>query len=207
MTSFGDMMNKKDVKVIKETCVYQGFIQIKRYVLQHKLFQGGWSHEIDREIVERRNAAGVLLYDPVLDKVVMIEQFRAGALGDEKTPWLMEVVAGLEEPGEPPEELIMRETKEEAGLDLLDIMPISEYWSSPGGSNGRVALFCGKVDARNAGGIHGLAEEAEDIRVHVMQAEQAFQQLRENKINNAMSLIALMWLELNREKVRKKWLG
>lgn len=198
-------MNKHDVKIVSETWVYRGFLSVKHYQLMHKLFSGGWGPELTREIIVRRDAAGLLPYDPKLDKVVMIEQFRTGALGDPHTPWMMEIVAGLEEPGETAETLVIREAREEAGLEVLDLMPISHYWTSPGGSNERMSLFCGKIDASNAGGIHGLAEEGEDIRVHVMDADEAFARVRENKINNAMSIMALMWLELNRERVRSAW--
>ncbi|MDF3054162.1 MAG: nudF [Gammaproteobacteria bacterium] len=198
-------MDKSDVKIISETLIYQGFVSVKRYLLAHKLFNGGWGDTLSREIVVRRNAAGLLPYDPALDKIVMIEQFRAGALEDLKTPWMIEVVAGIKEAGETAEALVIREAREEAGLEVLDLMPIANYWTSPGGSTEYMSLFCGKVDASGAGGIYGLVEEGEDIRVHVMDADQAFQSVRENKVNNAMSIMALMWLELNRERLKRIW--
>lgn len=201
----GFPMNKNDVKIKSETWLHRGFLSVKHFLVQHKLFSGEWGSALSREILMRADAAGVLLYDPILDKVVMIEQFRLGAMKDRHTPWLIEIVAGIQEPNESVEALIKRETKEEAGLELLDSLLISEYWVSPGGSTERISLFCGKVDASAAGGVHGLPDEGEDIRVLVMDVDEAFDKVKKNIINNAMSIIALMWLELNKEKIRCMW--
>lgn len=198
-------MNVKDVKIWEERYLYQGFLSVKGYQLQHKLFAGGWSSTITRELLVRPNAAALLPYDPILDTIVMIEQFRVGALAGQ-SPWLVEIVAGLMAENETAEELVHREAKEEAGLEILELIPIFEYWASPGFTNESVSLFCGKVDARHAGGIHGLAEEHEDIRVNCVKASDAFAMVHQGKINNAICLIALMWLELNHAKIRKDWL-
>jgi ADP-ribose pyrophosphatase len=197
-------MHKKDVYIKDQQCLYQGFLSIKQYQLQHKLFQGGLSEVLTREVVIRPNAAAVLPYDPQLDRVVLIEQFRTGAL-EEDNPWLIEIVAGLIEPPESPDALVHREAQEEAGLTLLDLWPIYQYWSSPGGSNERISLFCGRVDASDAGGFHGLKEEQEDIRVFTAKTAEAFTMVEEGKICNAISLIALQCLQLNKAKVDAKW--
>ena len=120
-------MNKNDVKIQKESLLHNGFIQVKRYILQHKLFAGGWSELFSRELVIRHHAAAALPYDPVLDKIVLLEQFRVGALEDDKSPWLIEIVAGLLEDGETPEELVYREVQEEAGLTPSAILPIFDF--------------------------------------------------------------------------------
>lgn len=199
-------MNIKDVKICEERGLFQGFLSVKEYWLQHKLFEGDWSPTISRELLVRPRAAALLPYDPVLDTLVMIEQFRIGALAG-NSPWLLEIVAGLMAAEETAEELVSREAKEEAGLEVLDLIPISEYWVSPGFTNESVSLFCGKVDASRAGGIHGLVEEHEDIRVHCIKASDAFAMVHQGKINNATCLIALMWLELNHTKIRQNWLN
>jgi ADP-ribose diphosphatase len=199
-------MNQEDIKICQERYLYQGFLSVKQVQLQHKLFAGGWSPTITRELVVRPSAAALLPYDPVLDTIVMIEQFRVGALTD-SSPWLVEIVAGLIDQEETAAEVVNREAKEEAGLEVLELIPIYEYWASPGFTNELVSLFCGRVDASNAGGIHGLAEEHEDIQVNCVKASDAFTMMRQGKIKNAICLIALMWLELNHAKIRQNWLG
>lgn len=195
-----------DVKIIEKKTVYQGYFKIEKLTLQHRLFKGGWSQPFEREIFERGHAVAVLLYDPILNKVVLIEQFRAGAL-EQGNPWLLELVAGIIEPNENPEQVVIRETREEAGLDTSTLIPIYHYWVSPGGSSERVNLFCARVDASNAGGIHGLPEEHEDIKVWVLDIQTAYELLEKGEIRNAITLIALQWLKIHETEVRKKWLG
>jgi ADP-ribose pyrophosphatase len=98
-----------------------------------------------------------------------------------------------------------REAREEAGLSLLALMPICRYIVSPGGSSESVTLFCGRVDSRGAGGIHGLPEEHEDIRVDVLPFTDAMAWLENGRIDNAISIIALQWLALHRAQVRAAW--
>jgi len=197
---------QQDVRILDKQIVYQGFFQMHKYKLQHRLFSGQWSEVLERELYTRGQVAGVLLYDPLLDKVVLTEQFRLGALEGGASPWLLEIVAGvLDKDDQDLESLAKRETREEAGLEPLAMMPICQYWASPGGSDERISLFCAKVDASNAGGIFGLADEHEDIRVVVMNTEQAFAALAAGQICNALSIIALQWLQLHKAQVDANW--
>jgi ADP-ribose pyrophosphatase len=180
---------KKDVEIISHEIAFQGYFRIERYRLKYHLFEGGWSNPITREIFERGHATGVLPYDPDTNKVVLIEQFRVGALNDVRSPWLIEIVAGIVEPEEDPTIVAKREAHEEAGLDILDLTPICHYWVSPGGCTESVHLFCGRVDAAKAGGIHGLDNESEDIKVHVVDADDAFAMVRDGTINQAAAII------------------
>ena len=193
------------VELLEKTERYSGFFRINRYRLRHRLFAGGWSGVIEREVFERGHAVGVLPYDPVADSVVLIEQFRVGALVAGMSPWLIEVVAGIVEEGEAPEEVARRETREEAGLEIQALMPMCRYLVSPGGSSESVRLYCGRVDSRGAGGIHGLAEEHEDIRVDRLPYGDAMRLLEEGRVTNSVSLIALQWLALHRDRVRAAW--
>ncbi len=187
----------KDLAVHSEETVYKGFAEIKVYKLRHRLFKGGWSELISREVAVRRSIAAALPYDPVSDKVVLIEQFRMGAV-QAQSPWLLEAVAGmLGDQDQNPEALIKRELKEESGLEPLKLHQICEYWVSPGGSSEYLTLYCAEVDASNAGGIHGLPEEHEDIYVHVVDREEAYDMVKSGRINNALSIIAIQWLQLN----------
>lgn len=190
-------LTRQDVEIIHREIAYQGHFKITRYFLKYKLFKGGVSEIIQREIFERGHAAAVLLLDPDQDKLLLIEQFRPGALNDPKSPWLLEIVAGIIDADETPEVVAIREAKEEANIEIEKLIPIGKYYVSPGGSTETMQLFCGKVDASKAGGIYGLATESEDIRVHIVDRKQAFTWVREGMINQAAAIIALQWLALN----------
>lgn len=198
-------MGEARVEILDRTVCYQGFFRIDRYRLRHRLFSGEWGPELVREVFERGHAAAVLPYDPERDEVVLIEQFRVGALGGSDDPWLVEIVAGMIEPDESPAAVACREAIEESGCHITELVPICDYFVSPGGTTERLALFCGKVDASEAGGTHGLAEEHEDIRVVVMTAAEAFEQVSSGGIKAAAPIIALLWLQLNREGLRHRW--
>lgn len=199
-----------DVIVSETVPGYRGFFSLDTLTLKHRRFAGGWSATFTRELFLRDPAAGVLLYDPERDEVVLVEQFRVGALPaanrEGSSPWLLELVAGILAPQESAEELVRREAMEEAGCEVAQVEHIVDYYNSPGGSNEWISLFCGRIDARKAGGIHGLEEENEDIRVHVLSFTQAWQDLQRGRMNNAMAIIALQWLYMNRESLRQRWL-
>lgn len=198
-------MTEPRVEVFERIVCYQGFFRLERYRLRHRLFSGVWSREMVREVFERGHAAAVLPYDPGRDQVVLVEQFRIGALQAPGGPWLLEIVAGIIDPGETPEEVVRREAVEESDCVLQEVVPICEYHVSPGGTTERISLFCGKVDASHLGGVHGLAEEEEDIRVLVMSTDEAVALLHTGKIQSAAPIIALQWLLLNRESLRRRW--
>ncbi len=196
----------KDVEILEKTVCYKGFFRIDRYRLRHRLFNGGWSPPVTRELFERGHAAAVLPYDPLRNEVVLIEQFRIGAMNTPDGPWLLEIVAGIIEPDEITEDVVKRESMEEANCNISDLIPLYDYLASPGGMTERIALFCGRTDTTLAGGIHGATDEGEDIKVHVVTLETALQFLVSGEINSASAIIALQWLALNRDLVRKKWL-
>lgn len=196
-------LGRSDVQVEAEERAYSGFLKLCRYKIRHVLFQGGWSRQLDREAVLRVPSVGVLLYDPTLHKVVLVEQFRVGPLLSEDDPWLLEIVAGISEPGETLESVALREVKEESGCDVKHLMPVSNFYVSPGATNERLMLYCGIVDASGAGGFFGLPEEGEDIKVHVLPAEEAWQMVEDGRISNAPAIIALQWLQLHHGELKK----
>ena len=200
-----DQMSRDDVQMIEREPCFRGFYRLDRVHLRHAQFAGGMGPVISRELFVRHDAVCVLPYDPQRDSVVLVEQFRIGALDKSRNPWLLELVAGLIDKGEEPEEVARREALEEAGLTLGALWPITSYYPSPGGSDERVHLFVGRCDSRLAEGIHGLPEEGEDIRVHVWPFEDALQAVRDGRIDNAASIMALQWLALNRQEVRGLW--
>lgn len=195
----------QDVEIQKREQCFKGFYKLDRLHLRHRQFAGGMGPVLTRELFVRHDAVCVLPYDPQRDEVVLIEQFRVGAMDAGVNPWLLELVAGLIDKDEEPEEVARREAVEEAGLTLGALWPIAQYLPSPGGSNELVHLFVGRCDSSGAAGIHGLAEEGEDIRVHVLPFEEALQGVRDGRINNAASMLALQWLALNRAEVRGLW--
>jgi len=194
-----------EYEILERKTPFQGYFRIDKYKLRHRRFAGGWTEPFYREVFERGHAAAVLPYDPLRDEVVLQEQFRIGALEAPGSPWLLEIVAGIIDAGESAEEVARREAVEEAGLQLQDIHHIQDYLASPGGTTERVSLFVGRVDSSNAGGIFGLAVEAEDIRVRVLPFEQAMAELAGRPINVASIVIAMQWLALNRDMLRQIW--
>ncbi len=199
-------MNYGVVEVESRTVCFQGFFRIEKFRLRHALFAGGISQTMSRELFERGQAVAVLPYDPVLDRVVLIEQFRIGALHDPQGAWLTEIVAGMIAAGETPESVARREAQEEAGCVMEELMPICLFYPSPGGCSESVMLFCGRVDAGSIGGIHGLADESEDIRVFTAGFVEAMAWIESGRINSAAPIMALQWLALNKNKIRKMWL-
>ncbi len=197
-----------DYQIVDSQTLADGFLTLHRYRLRHTLFAGGWSKELERERVDGYRAASVLPYDPVTDQVVLVEQFRIGALQDEQRPWILEVVGGILEDGNSPEQVAHKETWEEAGCEITELVPICEYMPSPGTTSERVHLFCGRVDATGVdGGIHGVDAEGEDIRVSVLDAERAIAGLYDGRINSSSTLIAMQWLALHKAQLRSAWAG
>lgn len=199
-------LDDSDVKILERQIVYQGHFQIEQWKVQFRLFNGGWSQPRLREVFERGEAVGVLLFDANNDQLVLIEQFRVGIVNKAKNPWLMEIVAGVIKKDESLEQVARRETQEESGLEITNLFPIYQYWVSPGGSSERMYLFCGQINAKLAQGIHGVVEEGEDIRLHVLSLKSAYDLLNQGKINNSSTIIALQWLQLNEQIVRAAFL-
>ena len=198
MQMFGkSRFSAADMEILDEEVHYQGFFRMLGYKVRHRLFRGGWGKPITRELFWRPQAVGVLMYDPETDSVALVEQFRIGALDHLRGPWLLEVVAGLVKDGENLEDVARRELEEESGLEAERLIPIHDVLLTPGGSNERIALFCGIGRVAGDGEIHGLDEEGEDIRLHVVSREEALAALDAGQCDNAPLTIALQWLALH----------
>ena len=200
-------MDRDSVELIEKQAAFSGYFRIDRFRLRFPLYEGGMSREVSREVLERGQVAAVLLVDPNRDAVVLIEQFRPGPYAAGEQPWMIEAVAGVIEDNEDAAEMALREAKEEANCDITDLLPVMRFFTSPGASTESVTLFCGRVDSSNAGGVHGLEEEGEDIRVMVVSVGEALSLLADGKILNAKTIIALQWLASNYDAVKKRWLA
>lgn len=195
---------RDDVEVVRSEELYKRFFRVEKVFLRHKLFNGGWGKEIGRELFVRGEAVAVVLYDPEHDLIGMVEQFRIGAMNEPSGPWCYEVVAGMLEEGESPEDVARRELIEEANVIPYRLEYICQYLSSPGGSDEKLHLYCGFCDLSQAGGVYGVPEEGEDIRVHVFAANDVFAQLFSGRFNNAAALICLQWLQFNHSTLREQ---
>lgn len=184
-------MTKKFEIVSKET-VYDGFFKLLKYRVKHALFSGGESEAYSRELLERGHAVAVLLHDPVLDQIVLIEQFRVGAI-ESDNPWVVELVAGMVEDGESPEDVARREVEEECGADVGDLQFIADFYSSVGGSSETTSLYYSVVDASKFEGVHGLGSENEDIRVVKMNAGEFVDKIKNNMFSTASLVAAGYW--------------
>ena len=181
-------------------------MRVDVFRFRHRLFSGEWSRVRSYDVLRRGQAAAIVLYDPDRDSVVLVEQFRLPALLAGSSPWQLEAAAGLIDSGETPTAVAIRETREETGLALIgEPMPIQCYLPTAGGSDESVFLFCGRVDSTAAGGVHGLAEEHEDIRVVVKTIPEIEAALDQGAIESGHTLICLYWLLRNRDHLRRRW--
>jgi ADP-ribose pyrophosphatase len=205
------LFDAKDVEIISRSLEHDGFLRIEHLQLRHRLFSGAWSDVFMRELQLKDPAVGVLLFDPDRDMLLLVRQFRVGMFnatpghGDQALGWPLEIVAGMVARGEQFEEVALRESKEESNCVPTDLIKICEYYNSPGGSNEKIILFCGRIDSRNAGGVYGLIEEHEDIEVQVLSYADAMRLIDSGEINNAMTIIALQWLQLHRQELLDSW--
>ena len=198
-------MSEEKAELVRHEVAFQGYFKVGRYFFRHTLHNGGLSDVISREVFERGQAGGVLMYDPQRDEVVLIRQFRAGAFVADHYPWTWEIVAGIIEEKETAEIMIRRETVEEAGLEVGELIPIQNVMLTPGACSEACQIFLGRIDTSKAGGVFGLESEGEDILVKVMPFAEAYAMVERNEVDNAVGVIALQWLALHRAEVRKRW--
>ena len=195
-------LDASDAHIQEETTLHSGFLELRQYAITHKLFNGDTSAVLKRESIVRPPSVGVILYDPSRQQVVLIEQFRMGPFLGNDDPWLLEVVAGMSEPGETLDAVARREVTEETGYQVASLLPVANVYVSPGASSEKLKLFCALVDASKAGGTFGVADEGEDIKVHVLPLSDAYDMVTDGRINNAPAVIALQWLKLHHHELQ-----
>lgn len=191
-----------DYRLKSAETVFQGFFKMTQMIVQHRLFGGGWSKPLKRELFQRGDAVGVLLYDPRHQLVGLVEQFRPGALNEQHGPWQYELVAGMMNVNEEPEQVAVRELQEETGLEVEKLLPICDYLVSAGGTDEKMHLFCGLVDLSERGGVFGHDGEGEDILFQVWSYDETLQAFSQGLLNSAAMSVALFWLQLNNHRLR-----
>lgn len=195
-------MDKNDVDIIARDRIHDGYSRLDAYKLRHRRFGGGWTEPLSRELLDRGPVACVLPYDPARDEVVLIEQFRIGALGAGLPPWQLEIVAGVVEDGETGEDVARRETMEECGCTVQTLHFIGRGLSSSGILSEVATVYCAIVDASDAGGIYGNPDEGEDIRVRVRSFDAAMALVADDAFHHMHGIAALHWLAANRARLR-----
>lgn len=186
------------IKIKSHTRKFDGFYKVDEIIFDHPTFSGEMIHDVRREVVVRLDAVAVLPYDPIADTILLTRQLRIASAGKSKTPWMIELIAGLvDKIDEPIINVAEREAKEEAGLSISNLISICDFFTSIGGSNEKLHLFLALTDLSDAGGYFGLPEEHEDIEAFVVSREAAMKMLIEGEIETASTIIALQWLALN----------
>ena len=194
------------VELILREIPFKGYFQVSRYHLRHTQFKGGMGPRISREVFERGHAVCIVPYDPIRDDIALIEQFRPGAYAaGDPDPWLIEVVAGIIDANETLEDVARRESLEETGLTISALDYLGKHYMTPGGSSASIATYAGCADVTRLGGLHGMADEGEDIRVFAVPAREAIAMVHDNRIRNAMTALALLLFESRRQVLRRDW--
>lgn len=193
-------MSKKTLKIQSSNAVFQGYFQLKNLKFTHSLYQGGESGLVEREVFCRGQAVVVLLYDLAQEKIVLVEQIRAGALENSinnkeiDQAWLIEPVAGMIDLGEEPVAACVREAKEETGADIVELEYINQFYPSPGACDEILHLYASNIDSNKVNRHAGLDIENEDIRVLILSFEEAKNRLLAGRFNVATTYMALQWL-------------
>ena len=205
---FAPRFTIKDVTIHKKERIFKRYFAIDRYLVSYKRFDGTESRIVDREIFERdSDAVAVLAWDKKTDEIALIEQFRPGALKDEKSPWLIEIVAGIIDPGETRVQAAIREVKEEIGLTLTEkqLHYVTSDYPTPGGASELVTLYIADADLSNLEKHGGLDVESEDIRVFKASLKDAYENVKNGRIHNSVAIIAIQHLLLEKESILKSF--
>lgn len=200
----GQSPARDKVEVIERHHPYSGFHTVEELVLRHRQFDGALSDPQRRSVFRAADAVTVLPYDPVRDRILVIEQLRMGPFvhGDAH-PWLLEPVAGMIDAGETPETAARRETVEEAGLELGALHLVARYYPSPGGLAQVLISYVALADLPDGvAGTGGHISEGEDILSHLVDWDTARAMLERGDMANAPLVLSMQWLMLNRDRLR-----
>ena len=198
---------RKHTSSHKKRLVYKGFFSVEEHDLSYQKFNKEQSTVVTRSALVSSDAVIVLPYDPVNDRILLIEQFRTGPYvkGDEN-PWILEPIAGLIDSGESPENAGIREAQEEAHLKIEKMELVARSYPSPGISTEFFHQYVGIVKLpKSTNLIAGLSSENEDIRSHIFEYEQFFEIIESGKAKVGPLILLGLWLSKNRNRLRKKY--
>ena len=188
---------------LRNRTLHQGFCTVKSVDLRFRRHDGKWSDVVTREYIDKPGAVGVLPLDLKRKKVILIRQFRIGGIiTGELEQWPWEIVAGIKDHLQ--ESALMtaqRELQEETGLKSEKIVPFMSYFTAPGYTTEKIELFYALIDSEKAAKYAGLAAENEDIIVDRISFAEVGEALKQGKIINGMTLIALEWLMLHKNEL------
>lgn len=188
--------NNEQFRIHAREYVFRGFIQVEKVSLSHRLFEKeNYTPILQRELIHRPEAAGVLIYNHVQQRFALIEQFRVGAINDAISPWQLEIIAGVLDADEAPEQCIQREALEESGCVIRDLQHLFSFYPSAGACSELFHLYVAQADLPEVGGIHGQVDEGEDIRLHLFDYADLPQLLNSQRLRNAPVIMALQWLK------------
>jgi len=187
---------KLKYKIINKKNLYSGFFSLNKYEFIHEKHNGEWTSTVEREVFSGAHVSTLLPYDPIKKEIILIQQFRAGVLSRYDENYLLEIVAGIVDEGENPEQTAIRECFEETGCEVKQIHPVQSYFPAPGSSESYYHLYLGEIQAFDGERIKGLEKENEDILVKSFKIEEVKQMLKEKKIMNGLTLVALQWFFL-----------
>lgn len=188
--------NNKNFEIQSRECLYQGFIQIEKVALRHRLFnQTEYTTIIQRELIRRKEAAGVLIYNDQFQRFALIEQFRVGAIDDPVSPWQLEIIAGVLDGDESPEVCIRRESLEESGCELDQLQHLYSFYPSAGACDEIFHLYAAEANLPEKGGVFGMPDEGENIQLHIIEYHQLAALLSSQRLRNAPVIMALQWLK------------
>jgi nudix-type nucleoside diphosphatase (YffH/AdpP family) len=193
-----------DLRVEARREPYAHFFAVEEYDMTWRRFDGSFGPVVTRAAFISGDAVTVLPYDPVRDRVLLVEQFRAGpfARGD-RQPWSLEAIAGRIDPGEAPQDAARREAHEEAGLHLADLIPVGSYYPSPGAKTEYLYSYVALTDLPDGAAIiGGEASEAEDIRGHLVDFEALMDLVASGESDNGPLILTALWLQRERGRLR-----
>ena len=185
-----------DVEIQSREYAFKGFVQVEKVSLRHRLFnQTEYTSAIQRELIRRKEAAGVLIYNDQQQKFALIEQFRVGAIDDDVSPWQLEIIAGVLDGDESPESCIRRESIEESGCELNQIKHLFSFYPSAGACDEIFHLYVAQAALPAEGGVFGMPDEGENIQLHIIDYSDLSLLLKSNRLKNAPVIMALQWLQ------------
>ncbi|MFW2094658.1 MULTISPECIES: NUDIX domain-containing protein [unclassified Acinetobacter] len=185
-----------DVEIQSREYAFKGFVQVEKVSLRHRLFnQTEYTTTIQRELIRRKEAAGVLIYNDQQQKFALIEQFRVGAIDDDVSPWQLEIIAGVLDGDESPESCIRRESVEESGCELNQIRHLFSFYPSAGACDEIFHLYVAQAALPAEGGVFGMPDESENIKLHIIDYSDLCILLQSNRLKNAPVIMALQWLQ------------